>query len=152
VRCVKRVLGQPWHDVQSILPSLPFEAAPGPVGDCIESNSSSDKGCCSSSEGVAGASGRGEPVTIGGSEEEENSVLIRVGGLDHSHGSLSGCKSSSSSSSKDQDGAWVSPTVVSAAVAQELRLQAETYLNDRSHRRFTEMSKALQLDNQRKAQ
>ena len=88
-------------------------------------------------------------MTIGGSEEEGNSVLIRVGGLDHSHGSLSGCKSSSS---KDQDGAWVSPTVVSAAVAQELRLQAETYLNDRSHRRFTEMSKALQLDNQRKAQ
>jgi uncharacterized spore protein YtfJ len=32
VRCVKRVLGQPWAAVQSLLPSLPFVAGPGPSG------------------------------------------------------------------------------------------------------------------------
>jgi len=158
VRCVKRVLGQPWRDIQSILPTLPFVAGPGPS----EASNQSSLNSSGTIEGTArgeGTVGReegdedggidGESEAIGGGDEGENGVLIRVG-CTNSTSTTSGraSNSSNSSSGKDQSGAWVSPLVVSAAVARELRVQAEAYLNDRSHRRFSEMSKALHLDGQ----
>lgn len=150
VRCVKRVLGQPWREIQSMLPTLPFVAEPGPSE---ASSTQSSLNSSSTREGTFGSEGGGEDggidgesEAIGGGDEEEDGVLIRVGNTT-STSTRSGC-ASNSSSSKAQSGAWVSPLMVSAAVAQELRIQAEAYLNDRSHRRFSEMSKALHLDGQ----
>lgn len=115
VRCVKRVLGQPWAAVQSLLPSLPFVAGPGP-------NSGGGGG-----DGGGGGGESGERAAGGGGEADEEApgVCVRVG--DDGGGG----------------GAWVSPVAVSAAVAKELRLRAEAYLNDKSHRTFGQMATAL---------
>jgi len=121
VRCAKRIIGRRWSspEVQALLPTLPFEAAPFSPDD---DSGDVDSGGGGENDGEVCARGGGG-VGCGGGEAEAG-IVVRTGG--------------------GPEGKRVaSPVAVAAAVLRELKAQAEAYLSSKRHREFKDMRKSL---------